>query len=344
LFPRLPNAALRGVAVVVFSLLTVAPAWADGVAPRDATRAQTAASEKELAAGKKLLSGGKAEEAIAHFRAAHEIVATPTATLMIARARRDNGEVVEAHAEYQKALGEAEDVARTDPKYEKTLATIRTELAELAGVLGKLVIKLVHAPQGTEITIDSEPVDASKLGAPMLVAPGTMAVVATAPDGQVAQRSASVNAGQTTTIELAFTRESEPQTFFDETATEPKQAQQNDSQSEASGGSNTLAYVAGGVGVAGLAAFATFGLMANSKFDDLEKACPNDQCPPDRQEDIDDGKQLQTFANVGLVVGIVGLGTGAALLVFGGGKNDDAKRPSAEVTFGYGSVRVRGSF
>ena len=331
-------------------LFVSAPAWARGVAVDDATAAQRSAVEKKLSEGKKLLAKGKFDEAIALFRQAHDIVQSPEATLMIARARRDTGELVAAHADYLTALDEAETAAKADPKYESTRAAVRKDLEDLEGVLGKLVIKLVYAPKGTEVTVDGQPIDAAKLASPLLVAPGSMDVVATAPDGDVSRRQATVNAGQSATVELAFQRKGEPATFFAGEPGEPGEPQGDETPntediSDSGGGSNTLAYVAGGVGVAGLATFAVLGSLANSKFDELEKACPDDRCPPERQGDIDDGERLQTFANIGLAVGIVGVGTGAALLVFGGSKGDEPKRrPSAELVLGVGSVRVRGSF
>jgi len=108
---------------------------------------------------------------------------------------------------------------------------------------------------------------------------------------------------------------------------------------------NVVVEFAGGVGVAGLGTFAILGSMANSKFDDLEKACPNEQCPPEREGDIDDGERLQTFANISLGVGVAGVATGAALLIFGGGKGDEPKRKAtAELVIGIRSIQVRGKF
>jgi hypothetical protein len=72
----------------------------------------------------------------------------------------------------------------------------------------------------------------------------------------------------------------------------------------------TLAYIAGGVGVAGLLTFAIFGSMNNSKFSDLEEQCPNQVCPTRLEDDADTGQTYQTIANVGLFVGVIGLATG----------------------------------
>ncbi len=357
MLPGLANVEQRGVLsfralprrrlarLLLLFALSVAPlAQAAGVAVGDATAAQNDAFERKLVLGKNLLAKGKVEEALAKFRDAHAIVASPKASLMIARAYRDTGELVTAHAEYSTALSEARAAAEASPKYEEILATIRKELEDLDGVLGKLVVKLIHAPAGTEVTVDGRPVDASKLSSPLLVAPGDFDVVATAPDGEVARRMTSISAGQHATVELAFARKEEPATFFSSEASESEDDSKSGKKDADGGGIHPLVYVAGGVGVAGLATFAITGSMANSKFDDLEKACPNEQCPPERQGDIDDGKRLQTIANVGLAVGVAGVATGAALLVFGGSNGEPSKKPSATLGVGYRSIHLRGTF
>ena len=69
------------------------------------------------------------------------------------------------------------------------------------------------------------------------------------------------------------------------------------------------------MGLAGLAAFTIFGLVNNSKFSDLESECPNDRCPERLADGAEAGRTYQTLANVGLGVGLVGLGTAAVLLL-----------------------------
>jgi hypothetical protein len=85
--------------------------------------------------------------------------------------------------------------------------------------------------------------------------------------------------------------------------------------------------------------------MSTSKFNDLEKVCTNDHCPPDRASDIDDGKRFQTFANIGLAVGAVGLASSVVLFLISPSSPEKPK-PAAdtEVGLGLGSVQVRGRF
>jgi len=329
-------------------LCTSAPARAEGVPVHAASAAQRQQAQRHFDRAKKLQRSGRLEEALAAFRAAHEIVASPMTSWMIARTRRDLGELADAEVDYRAALAEAEAAVARDGRHQEALDAIRQDLRELEGILGWLTITLIHAPQGTTVTLDGAPVEASKLGAPIRVAPGPLKVVATAPDGKEVGREISISAGQSATLKLPFAREKAPTTFFaveGDAAAEPA-GEAPEGSAASSRGARTWVYVTGGVGVLGLGAFTAFGLMSTAKFDELEEACPEDRCPSARRADIDDGKRFQTFANVGLAVGVAGLGTAAALLLFGGSSEPEAKPAAAELRLGLGpgAIDLYGSF
>ena len=96
----------------------------------------------------------------------------------------------------------------------------------------------------------------------------------------------------------------------------------------------------------GLATFGVFGALNNSKFSDLEDQCSNNQCPADLESDADTGRTYQTIANVGLIVGGVGLAAGAVLFLTSdsGSKENSASSTTPVVGVGPGSVMVRGKF
>jgi hypothetical protein len=101
-----------------------------------------------------------------------------------------------------------------------------------------------------------------------------------------------------------------------------------------------VAYVAGGIGVVGLATFGIFGLLNSSTYSDLQSSCPNNVCPPGKAEDISNGRTQQTIANVGLIVGAVGLVAGVTLFVLGTPKK---KAPEAAFILGPDGFFVRGA-
>ena len=107
----------------------------------------------------------------------------------------------------------------------------------------------------------------------------------------------------------------------------------------------TWSYVAGGVGAAGIVTFGVFGLLNNSKHSKLEDECKNGVCPSSLESDKNTGQTYQTVANVGLVVGIVGLGTGTALYLLSDKKKEKSALSTVpRVDIGPRSVSVSGTF
>ncbi len=76
----------------------------------------------------------------------------------------------------------------------------------------------------------------------------------------------------------------------------------------------TLAYVAGGVGLVGLGVGSYFGLRAMSKRADAEEACPGSPCSDKAGVDANDAaKTSANISNIGLGVGVLGVGAAVVL-------------------------------
>jgi len=173
-------------------------------------------------------------------------------------------------------------------------------------------------------------------------------VTAKVPGGVAKDQNVTVKAGETATVEVSFSAWSDSDDLVAEDPEEtPAHADDNDEKEDKSSGSSRApAWIAGGVGVAGLATFAVFGILANSKYSDLEASCTDGHCPPDLEDTQSSGKAFQTVANIGLIVGAVGVATSVTLFVIGGpAKTEpsaDARLPQVRV--GLGSVELKGSF
>jgi len=340
--PRTHLSRLALWATLAGSLCAVTPAWADDAAP---TAAETAKAKRELDKGQKLYKQGKLDEAFAAFEASHETVADPKASLMMARIQRDRGELLKAHATYEGALREAQAAEASGKARRATADEIKRELGELANVLGWLTIEVPHAPSGTRVSIDGRDVT-SQLGKPIRVEPGPMVVAATVPGGVAKNQNVTVKAGETATVEISFSAWSDSDALLAEDP-EPatKHADDDAKPEKSSGSSRAPAWIAGGVGVAGLATFAVFGILANSKYSDLEASCAEGQCPPELEDERNSGKTFQAVANIGLIVGAVGVATSVTLFVIGPAKAAPAAEARApKLRVGLGSVELQGSF
>lgn len=335
--PRLLQAVLAtGLACCVLG--GAVDASAAGVSVEAASAEQRDQAQRKFTEGMKAFDAKRYDQALEGFRASYDIVASPNSHLMIARALREKGDLVLAYREMQQVHREASAAAAADKKYEKTEQAARAELAEMAKRLGFVVVQLEHAPAGVTVTVAGETVAPDQLGQPLVVAPGQVAIVATAPGEAPVEQTLSIEAGATEPVTLAF---AEPQP-----AAPPPSAPSvefNTSKMDM----RTWSYVAGGVGVAGLVTFAVFGGLNQAKYNDLQDACPNNRCPPDRQSDIDAGKAYQTAANVGLGVGILGLGTGTVLYLLSNKSSAEQQNAAAKVPMlvvGRDSVTVQGTF
>jgi hypothetical protein len=195
------------------------------------------------------------------------------------------------------------------------------------------------------VTIGDQQVEAAAIGAPVPADPAKLVVTAKASDGSSARAEVTVAAGESQTVELNLV----PPSKDEPPPPAPPPPEPAKVVVDTSGKGiplRTWAYVAGGVGVAGLATFAIFGSMANSKYNDLSDACHGGPCGPGHDDDISAGKTDQLIANIGLGVGIVGLGAGTALFLMSG-KSQTAEAPSAtnlRVNLGVRSVAVQGMF
>lgn len=290
--------------IIAMTAGIVAPARADGVAPDQATAVQREQAQARFARGKELFKDGKYAEALTELQASHEIVSSPNTRLMIARCYQELGRLVEAYAEFGRTSVEARELERADRRYRQAAETAEQERQALESRLAFVTVDVQHAQPGTSLKVGGELIRPAAWGEPTPALPGSAEVVVDTPGHGQARKTVQVQAGQRTSVSIdALAGDSAPPSPVSVGAESTAPSMR------------TWAYVAGGVGLAGIATFAVAGSMANSTYNDLDSACGGGPCPPDRKSDIDAGRRDQTIANIGLAVGVIGVGAGVTLYV-----------------------------
>lgn len=253
-------------------------------------------------------------------RGALEVTGSPNARLYVARSLRELGKNAEAYDEMSITLRETTERAQSEPKYVPTRDAAAAELALLGRKVGRVIIAVADPPPGTRVEMNGTRIEEARLGQPIAVEPGSLRVRATA-EGQVPiERNIEIAAGEVRTLALAFGAAAQG----DEPEPEPEPTPDRPAPAASGGGARTLGFVVAGVGVAGMATFAIAGSMAKSEFDTIEEECGGDRCTdPKYADNVDRGKRLETIANVGLVVGAIGLIAGGTLIVLGGPKQKE---------------------
>jgi len=315
--------------------VTSGTALAAGVDPSKATPVQREQAQSRFLKGRKYYDTRNYAAAVDEFRASHDIVASPNSLLFLARALRQKGDLVAAYVEFDKARVEAQELARDDSRYDKAGEAASTERDALTSKLGFVVIEVQHAGPDTTLKIGGDTIRRAGWGEPAPVLPGTTEIDVETPGQPKVTSSVTVSAGQT------------EHTHIDaQSSPAPEKAKAEVSPAPANGHRETMrtaAYVAGGVGAAGLVTFLVAGVLSNRTYGDLQSTCGKGPCTSSSSNDeISRGKTQQTIANVGLVAFVLGAGAGVTLFVLSQPHKDNTA--SARVLFDATGVKVRGSF
>lgn len=309
------------------------PAHADGVLPSAATPVQREQAQGRFLRGKDLMTKKQYDEALAEFRASHEIVSSPNTRLEIARCLLAMGRMIAAYAELGRTAVEAKELTAEDNRYQRAYDAANAERLEMEPKLGFVSLTISNPSDATQVTVGGEEIRRAAWTEPEPVQAGETEIVVLTPGHEPSKRTVTVAAGERTSLTIDAQSGDREAVQPSPPPPPPKAPPLLPMQ----GGSwiRTGAYVAGGVGVAGLAAFTVFGLMARSTYDDLNNACGGGPCSADKVDEISSGKTKQTIANVGLALGIVGAGACATLFVLSIQRGNQASSASLVVSPGW---------
>ncbi len=318
-------------------------AFAQGASLETATAAQKDVAQKAFLKGAAAQKKGDHEAALTAFKESYDAVASPNSHLMYARELVALGRNVEAYQSYERIIVEAEAAAKLDQKYSQAADAARKEMGELEAKLGFVTVTVKPAA-GDTVRLSGRELTESELDKALPVAPGQVRVELVSAAGKETVKEVEVAAGQRVNVDLSPEGAAPPSEAG--TAEGPGGGVSTDSSTW---DTRTWAYVAGGVGVAGIVTFGVFGALNNGKHSKLEDECTGGVCPRDLESDRDTGRTYQTVANVGLVVGIVGLGAGTALYLMSDNKSEKQARkkppaPRVDVAVSHRSVTVFGTF
>lgn len=328
------------VAVVAALHLALLPgiAAATGVSPGSATPVQREQAQSKFSKGKELFAQKKYAEALPEFQGSLEIVASPNARLYVARCYRELGRLVAAYVEFGRTEVEAKELAPQDSRYVKTGESAQAERKEIEPKLGFVTVTVQNATDATTLKIGGEEVRRAGWNEPAPAMSGMSEVVVETPGREPVKKTVTLAPGEKTAITIDATSGAE--TSSGTTTTPPGSG----GEKPASEGRDyrTYAYIAGGVGAAGLLTFGIFGAMAASRWSDVQKECGAGPCPESKRDLVEGGQTQQRIANVGLVIGIVGVAAGVTLFVL-----SKPKKPTEGTTtavIGPSFIGLTGSF
>jgi len=347
----------RLVALSLVSTLTtslVAPA----AFAQDQPQAESVAAARSLGMqGIKMADAGDCHGAIEKLSRAESLYHAPSILARLGECQVKVGQVVMGTENLNRVV--REQLAANAPK------AFRDAQERAKGVLSAALPKIAHLTVRVDppdakpqVTVAGAAIPPALIGIERPTDPGTHEIVVSAP-GYLEQKS-SVTLAEGGSQEIAVRLEKDPAaavvtpppvTTTPIVTTGPTAPPADTAPKK----NNTLAYVALGVGGAGLVVGGVTGFLALGKKSDL-KGCDGTKCPSSQQDTLDSAKSMATISTVGFTVGFVGVGLGVVLLVTGNnnssarlGASKMAKREPlghvhVEPWFGTQSAGVSGTF
>jgi hypothetical protein len=259
--------------------------------------------------GKASTASGDLAHALESYEKAHAIMHVPTTGIAVAKTRLSLGQFAGARAMAIEVAAIPRDPAEP-PVFEqarKQAKQIQTEAEAKAATLR------IHVRGGPpdQLTIDGREVPVDQLREPLVLDPGTHAIVARKPD---AEGKAEV------VLAERDKKEVEVELFPIGAAAGGPRKVAGFSLDEERGGERTttakVLMIGGfGLGAAGLVAGGVTGFLAASKASDVKAQCENGICDPAAESDLASARSMATISNIGFAVGIVGAAVGVVGLV-----------------------------
>lgn len=278
------------------------PAWAD----------DSALAEALFQEGKKLFDQGSYAAACPKVKESFKLDPAGGTILLLGLCHEAQGKLASAWAE----LADAQSQAKRDGRADRERIA-RDHLAKIEPKLAKLTVDVPAATRaiaGLRLEKDGERFPDAAIGVSVPVDPGTLHLKATAPGYDDWSTDVVATSGKSQSVTVGPLRkspEAAPSASAVSSGTEAPPP-----PPEASGSSRrTVAYVVGGVSIAALATGGVFGVLALGKKSDANKTCPDKVCADPAARDASKTAVTDAnVANVGLGLGLVGMGVAVVLL------------------------------
>jgi len=247
------------------------------------------------------------------FRRADELVHAPTLELDHARALVGLRKFVEGHERYEQVIREG--VAPNAPwQWKAAVVEARAELAAVNRRMAWLTITVRGGSNAPVVQIDGKAVPGAALGVPRATNPGSRVVTATAAGFLAAERSITLNEGQSADLEL----ELEPDPNAPKPVAPLKAPRVVVIQAPPpppAGPDRTLPIVLLSAGGAAIVVGAVTGVLALNVRSDLKSACGGQTCEPTKESAYEDIRQKRDkYRGLGTASGVAfGMGAGALL-------------------------------
>ncbi len=278
--------------------------------------------------------------ALSRLQQVAQIKMTPQVRFHLARCKEQLGRLTEALGDYRLAEYEATKVNAAE------LNDMKAGRQSLEKRVPKLVVTVSPGLVDATVELDAIALGSIRLGKPTPIDPGEHMLLVRLPDGQSFVKRITVAEAITTKVKLT----APPGFVYQPTQTKPVKVPPNAVAQKSPGASAPAwAWVAGGVGAAGLVSASILWYVRARAIDDLDAQCNSGgNCPASLRDKQNQGEVVSIAAPIAFGVGILGLGTAAYGFLKKPSPEVDPRSPRVGVAFQadqrFAGIRITGAF
>ena len=269
------------------------------------------------------LENGRSETACPAFAESQRLDPRPGTLFALADCEVALGKIASALGHYHEYIGWISRLADDQQtRHAERVGLARAQVEALGGKVPTLVLALSPlAPAGTVIERDGVALQGAALGVALPIDPGDHVIVSRAPGRAEERLTINVAIGDAKRLELPLQPEAPPSTappiapsVTEKTALATEA--ENPPNDDAGSSQRTLAYVAGGIGLAGIVVGAVTGVLVLDRKATVDDQCNvNHVCSKEGKEAADSGQTLAAVSTIAFGVGLAGIATGVTLIL-----------------------------
>jgi hypothetical protein len=329
--------------------------YAHNVRAEEASAAETATARSLAVEGLKLAQANNCADAVPKLERAEKLYHSTVVASRLGECYVNVGRLVEGTEILRKVLREPQPADAT-PALTKALDRAQHALDGAKPRIAGLTVKVAPVPD-MRVKIDGNAVPSALVDTEVPTDPGEHSIEVTAPGFLRSATRVGVGEGEKKSVTLTLSRDpnaaapSAPVVAAvasgnaappSAAAAEPAPAATvAPDAAPARAPNRTAAYVAYGVGAAGVVAGGVFGILTLKRYKDIHSHCPNEVCSADQKNELDSAKQLGNMSTIAFGVGGASLVLGSVLFFTAGPSDVDhaANTPRARFA-GLSSPRV----